>query len=138
MDGLLALLVLSLVPQDCCRVEQCGEVELNHIVTVSPDPWGGQPNVSMASYWLGRRDVRECEDIWVVDWWAPYNDERVWRTERGVLIGITDRRTGSLVVVEARRWRQTTTDYDIEVEQQRMILERWGLKADEYRRGLAR
>lgn len=138
MDGRLALLVLSLAPQDCCRVERCGEVELNHIVTVSPDPWGGQPNVSTASYWLGRRDVRECEDVWVVDWWVQYRDEQVWPTSRGVLLMVVDRNTNRLVVVEARGWRITYSDVDLEVEQQRMIFERWGLKADEYRRGLAR
>ena len=56
MIGALVLCVCAaLVPHESVAIERCGLLELNHIVTVSPDPWGGQPNISMASYWLGWR-----------------------------------------------------------------------------------
>jgi hypothetical protein len=126
------------VPQDCLWVERCGVVEVNHIATVTPQPWGMPPAVSVQSYWLGRRDINQCDDVWVVDWWEHYHNERVWLTPTGVMVGIRDKRTNVLVIVEARSYRQTWTDYDIEVEQRREVLERWGVNADEYRRGFGR
>jgi len=130
-----ALLILgALVPQDSLAVERCGELELNHIWSTQEDPWGGQPQVSIASYWLGWR-AGAGDDEPVVDWWRRYADERVWLSDGRAYMLICD--TQRLVLVIAKRWRQHWTPHDVELEQRRELEERFGADHRKYRRGLA-
>ncbi len=128
MDHFYVILIAGLVPQPCCATERCGTIELNHIVSATG---------VVTSYWLGRRDIRECELVWIVDWWRPHKGEEIWPLNRGVMLLIMER-DGSLIVVQARRWRQTWTDYDVEVEQRRELRAKYGADDRVYRRRIGR
>jgi len=132
---IVAMLVCTaLVPQESMAVERCGDLELNHIWTVREDQWGGQAQVTVASYWLGWREGAG-DDEPVVDWWRRYGDERVWLDNGRAFMLLND--GDRYVLIIARRWRQHWTPYDVELEQRRDLEERFGAKHHEYRRGLA-
>jgi len=134
----LALFVFGFVPQLGVSVERCGTLELNHVWSCLPDPWGGQNHqIRIASYWLGRRRIEECEDYWLVDWWRLYQGEQLWLDDSRCCILLRDKLSGRSVLVIARRFRQTWTSYDVEREQHQEITRKYKVDRKIYRRGLA-
>lgn len=136
MSLTLAVLATCFVPHGQIIVEHNGQIELNHIVSVSVDPWGGW-QVSETRYWLGRRAIEQCDDVWVVDWWRRYDDERPWLLSPGVLLQLRSS-DGMSQIVRARAVRHFWTDYDAELVQRRNMEVKYNVSHTLYRRGLGR
>ena len=131
------LLVLCFVPCPAICEDTCSVLELNHIYNVRILPWNQGFQVDVNSYWLGRRRYNQCGEVWVVDWWRRYNGEVVVRTPQGVSVLIRDKRHSRTVLVRAESFRQTWTEYDVELEQRRWLRDVYGFDHKMYRRGLA-
>lgn len=134
--AIILTLALAFVPQQTLATDRCGTIELNHVMTVREHPWNGI-EIDVCSYWLGRRRLAECGDVWIVDWWREYHDEQVVRMERRVSVILFDNRYRRSVLVVADAYRETWTFHDVEWEQRKMLTEKYGADHHLYRRGLA-